>query len=152
MTANSVQIPATRHLLLTPQPPFPAPSGASPSIDDEPLLAKIVVYTEHPDTIRRGGALGCIKNCAMDRGSMPWLLAAEDERVRLPSDPSRLVKGVDVLPYVLSPLMGPEEYDIDEMETLPATLQFQPPTKTRERDTVLRMMCIEILLLLSTSE
>lgn len=36
-----------------------------------------------------------------------------DDRVKLPSDPTRTVKGVDVLPYVMSPLMGPEEYDID---------------------------------------
>ncbi|WVR08722.1 hypothetical protein IAU60_005780 [Kwoniella sp. DSM 27419] len=148
--ANISMAPSTRQLLLTPRPPFPRPSDAEPTDDDEPLLSKIVVYTEHPDTIRRGGALGCIKNCAMDRGSMAWLLASEHDRVRLPSDPSRRVKGVDVLPFVLSPLMGPEEYDIDEMETLPPTLQFLPPEKERERDTVLRMMCIEILLLLAT--
>lgn len=36
-----------------------------------------------------------------------------DDRVRLPTDASRLVKGVDVLPWVLAPLMGPEEYDIE---------------------------------------
>jgi len=47
--------------------------------------------------------------------------------------------------------MGPEEYDMDEMEKLPETLQFLPPTKKREQDPVLRMMCIEILLLLSTT-
>lgn len=62
---------------------------------------------------------------------MPWLLASEsesespspfdfraaadwsDDRVKLPSDPSRTVKGVDVLPFVMSPLMGPEEYEMD---------------------------------------
>ena len=71
------QIPATRPLLLTPQPGFPKHSTALPAETDEPLLAKIVVFTEHLDTIRRGGALGCIKNCAMDRGSMGWLLASE---------------------------------------------------------------------------
>ncbi|WWD20849.1 hypothetical protein CI109_105326 [Kwoniella shandongensis] len=149
--ANISMAPATRQLLLVPRPPFPQPSSAEPSEEDEPLLSKIVVFTEHSDTIRRGGALGCIKNCAMDRGSMGWLLASEHDRVRLPSDPTRKVKGVDVLPWVLSPLMGPEEYDDDEMEKLPPTLQFLPPTKERERDTVLRMMCIEILLLLSTT-
>lgn len=37
------------------------------------------------------------------------------------------------------------------METLPATLQFLPPSKKREEDSVLRMMCVEILLLLSTT-
>lgn len=36
-----------------------------------------------------------------------------DDRVTLPSNPSRKVKGVDVLPWVLSPLMGPEEIDMD---------------------------------------
>jgi len=74
-----VQAPALRSLLLAPRPPFPQPSSTEASGDDEPLLSKIVVYTEHPDTIRRGGALGCIKNCAMDRGSMPWLLASESK-------------------------------------------------------------------------
>ncbi|BEJ13477.1 hypothetical protein CspHIS471_0306510 [Cutaneotrichosporon sp. HIS471] len=148
--ANLSMVPATRHLLLTPQPAFPAPSSTT-TPDDEPLLAKIVVYTEHPDTIRRGGALGCIKNCAMDRASHAWLLASEHDRVRLPSDTSRTVRGVDVLPWVLAPLMGPEEYDMDEMEKLPEILQFLPPTKTREQDPVLRMMCAEILLLLSTT-
>lgn len=111
-----------------------------------------MVYTEHPDTIRRGGALGTIKNCAMDRGTHPWLLATEDERVKLPTDETRLVRGVDVLPYVLAPLMGPEEYDMDEMEQLPETLQFLGEDKKREQDPVLRMMCVEILLLLATSE
>jgi hypothetical protein len=38
------------------------------------------------------------------------------------------------------------------MDKLPATLQFLGSEKKREQDTVLRMMCVEILLLLSTSE
>lgn len=71
-----------------------------------------------------------------------------------------------MLPFVMSPLMGPEEYDMDvstsslvvpnsdgqEMDKLPATLQFLGTEKKREQDTVLRMMCVEILLLLSTSK
>jgi len=44
-----------------------------------------------------------------------------DDRVKLPSDPTRTVKGVDVLPFVMSPLMGPEEYDMD-VSTLPMVL------------------------------
>jgi hypothetical protein len=47
--------------------------------------------------------------------------------------------------------MGPEEFDLEDMEQLPATLQFLPPTKKREQDGVLRMMAVEILLLLSTT-
>lgn len=38
------------------------------------------------------------------------------------------------------------------MEQLPPTLQFLSPDKVREQDPVLRMMCVEILLLLSTCE
>lgn len=81
-TLTTEKIPATRQLLLIPQPPFPAATSSKPSETDEPLLTKIVVYTEHPDTIRRGGALGCIKNCAMDRASMGWLLASEGRSCR----------------------------------------------------------------------
>lgn len=74
------------------------------------------------------------------------------DRVPLPSNPSRKVKGVDVLPWVLSPLMGPEEIDMDDAETLPETLQLLGLEKKREQDPVLRLMCVEILLLLATSE
>jgi hypothetical protein len=64
-------------LLLHPYPTFPEITEPEPT--DEPLLTKIVPYTEHADTIRRGGALGCIKNCAMDRASHAFLLATEGE-------------------------------------------------------------------------
>lgn len=38
------------------------------------------------------------------------------------------------------------------MDLLPVSLQFLPPTKERERDPILRLTCVEILLLLATSE
>mgnify|MGYP002718856984 CR=1 FL=1 len=41
---------------------------------------------------------------------------------------------------------------LQDMDQLPPTLQFLGPEKKREEDPVLRMMCVEILLLLSTSE
>lgn len=40
---------------------------------------------------------------------------------------------------------------MQEGDALPETLQFLGPDKVRERDPVLRMMCVEILLLLATS-
>jgi len=40
---------------------------------------------------------------------------------------------------------------MQEGDALPETLQFLGPEKVRERDPVLRMMCVEILLLLATS-
>lgn len=98
--------------------------------------------------------------------AIPCSLVADD-RVTLPSDTTRKVKGVDVLPWVLSPLMGPEEIDMEvsestivvispadmekDMDLLPASLQLLGPEKVRERDHVLRLMCVEILLLLSSS-
>ncbi|KAI9633399.1 putative cytoplasm protein [Dioszegia hungarica] len=170
--ANVSTLPATRSLLLTPYSPFPNPStfpttsttadASTPSdadmvdapapVEPEPLLSKLTPHTSHPDIIRRGGCLGAIKNIALDRGCHAFLLAGEGDRVRLERTGAGLiVRGVDVLPAVLGPLMGGEEYDMEDMEQLPVTLQFLPPDKQREQDSVLRMMCVEILLLLSTS-
>lgn len=153
------QIPSIRPLLLTPFPPFPLPSSARTS-SSEPLLSKIAPFTSHPDTIRRGGALAAIKNIALDRACHAFLLAGEDDRVRLPPGVlgrvaggvkrdaegelrtesggastgkereevdeeedeaevdaqvgrEEVVRGVDVLPAVLGPLMGGEEYDTE---------------------------------------
>lgn len=62
------------------------------------------------------------------------------------------VRGIDVLPKILGPLMGGEEIDIDDMDILPSSLQFQREDKQREQDGVLRLTCVEILLLLCTCE
>ena len=56
--------------------------------------------------------------------------------------------GIDALQYVLLPLAGPEEFDLDAQEQLPDALQFLPQTKQREPDAVLRLIHIETLLLL----
>lgn len=132
-----VQLPSTRSLLLTPYPPFPSSSSpkpahtesSSPSSSDpispepEPLLSKLTPHTSHPDPIRRGGCLGAIKNIALDRGCHAFLLASEGDRVRLgltgatvaisSQGEEATVRGVDVLPAVLGPLMGGEEYDME---------------------------------------
>lgn len=58
-----------------------------------------------------------------------------------------------VLPkYHRASLTGSHNDFLQEMDQLPTILQFLPPAKEREKDNVLRMMCVEILLLLSTSE
>lgn len=56
--------------------------------------------------------------------------------------------GVGVLPYILLPLAGPEEFDLEDQEKLHEALQFLPPTKTREPDQTLRLTHVESLLLL----
>jgi hypothetical protein len=135
-------MPSTRTLLLTPYPPFPLPSSGASSVagsdssdipvEPEPLLSKLTPHTSHPDIIRRGGCLGAIKNIALDRGCHAFLLAGEGDRVSLErtgagaisgastmaadgenAGTGQIVRGVDVLPAVLGPLMGGEEYDME---------------------------------------
>ena len=60
--------------------------------------------------------------------------------------------GIDALPYILLPLAGPEEFDLEAQEQLPEALQFLPPTKQREPDAVLRLTHVETLLLLCTTQ
>lgn len=132
---------------MTPYSPFPNPSTSTstPSsisedtaitAEPEPLLSKLTPHTSHPDIIRRGGCLGTIKNIALDRGCHAFLLASEGDRVRLErtgagaisnsetmgqeesnGGEGQTVRGVDVLPAVLGPLMGGEEYDMEVSST-----------------------------------
>jgi len=75
------------------------------------------------------------------------MLTGEDSTVAvLPSNIP--APGVGVLPYILLPLAGPEEFDLEDQEKLPESLQMLPPDKKREPDTVLRLTHVETLLLL----
>lgn len=99
-------------------------------------LSKIGVFTEHKSDVRRKGVASTIKNVAFDVGSHPQLL----------SD-----KGINVLPYVLLPITGNEEYDVeDTMEMLP-DLQLLSPDKQRDSDKNNVQTHIETLTLLTTT-
>ncbi|KAG5650955.1 hypothetical protein H0H81_010411 [Sphagnurus paluster] len=123
-------------------------------------LAKIVSFTEHKDTIRRGGVAATIKNCAFHAPGHRAMLALESERLPIaitsarsstdtrPRTRKAWAAGIDVLPYILLPLAGPEEFDLEESDALPPALQLLPPTKTREPDPALRLTHVETLLLL----
>jgi len=52
---------------------------------------------------------------------------------------------VDLLPRLLLPLAGPEEFDDEEMEKLPADLQYLEPDKEREPDTDIRCLIVEAI-------
>ncbi|XP_025091586.1 protein HGH1 homolog [Pomacea canaliculata] len=58
---------------------------------------------------------------------------------------------VDLLPRLLLPLAGPEEFDEDDMERLPPDLQYLPPTQTREPDPESRKMLVQALTKLSST-
>lgn len=97
-------------------------------------ITKLMIYTEHENLIRRGGVISTIKNCCfvLDKHSL-------------------LLSEADVLPYVLLPLCGPEEFDTEDMENMPMEIQLLPPTKKRERDSALRRQLLDILVMLASS-
>ncbi|RPD64167.1 DUF383-domain-containing protein [Lentinus tigrinus ALCF2SS1-7] len=144
--ANISTTPAGRSFFLTPRSADPLGEDA----DVEYPLSKLLAFTEHKDTIRRGGVASVIKNCAFQSSAHRALLAEENETVTVPPS-SVAAPGIDILPYVLLPLAGPEEFDLEDQDKLPSALQFLPPTKTREPDPVIRLTHVETLLLLCTT-
>lgn len=72
------------------------------------MLIRILPFTHHPDNlIRRGGATGILKNICFDTRRHDWLLSDE----------------VNVLPFILLPLAGPEEYSEEDNDKFPIELQ-----------------------------
>ncbi|KAL4066153.1 hypothetical protein V8B97DRAFT_2015284 [Scleroderma yunnanense] len=144
--ANISTSPAGRLFFMTPRPTDPLNQG---SILEFPL-AKIVPFTEHQDIIRRGGVASTLKSCAFYAPSHKAILSPNIDFVTVP--PSTVpAPGIDALPYILLPLAGPEELDFEVQEKLPSSLQFLPPSKKRESDSVLRLTHVETLLLLATT-
>lgn len=52
---------------------------------------------------------------------------------------------VDILPCLLLPLAGPEEFEDDDVIKLPTELQYLEPDKTREPITLIRASLVEAL-------
>lgn len=100
-------------------------------------LTKLVVFTEHSSTIRRRGVASTIKNTTFDISSHEKLL-----------DP----KGVNILPYILLPLMGNEEYEVEDTEGMLDECQLLPPDKEREKQNDIICIHLESLLLLTTTK
>ncbi|KIK07853.1 hypothetical protein K443DRAFT_152820 [Laccaria amethystina LaAM-08-1] len=140
---NMSMSPTGRNFFLSPQPT----NVLKPDADLEYALAKLVPFTEHKNTIRRGGVASTIKNCSFHSAGHKAILSPESVLVSVP--PSKLQsRGIDALPYLLLPLAGPEEFELDDQEKLLEPLQFLPPTKTRESDPTIRLTHVETLLLL----
>jgi len=132
---------------LTPRPSDPLLNSGGTL---EYPLTKLLVFTEHPDTIRRGGVASTMKNCAFHIPGHKALLSSESEMIAVPPSTAK-APGMEILPYLLLPLAGPEEFDLEDQELLPPALQFLPPSKTREPDSVLRLTHVETLLLLCST-
>ncbi|TFK25130.1 cytoplasmic protein [Coprinopsis marcescibilis] len=152
--ANITVSPAGRLVFLTPQPSDITKTDLSQVTETqdgkialEYPLAKIVPFTEHKDSIRRKGVASSIKNCCFLVKAHKAILSPESERVVV--QPSKVAApGIDAVPYLLLPLAGPEEFDLDDQEKLHPSLQFLPPDKKREADANIRITVVEALILL----
>lgn len=107
--------------------------------DEVVPISKLLVFTEKYDSkIRREGVASTIKNSLFDVDRHSTLV--EDEKINL-------------LPYVLLPIAGPEELDEDDMFNLPEELQLLPEDKKRDPvDTIISTHLESLLLLCTTRE
>lgn len=111
-------------------------------------ITKIQVFTDHASHIRRLGVASTIKNAAFLITAHPVLLSNLNPDPTLP--PPSI--GANLLPYILLPLMGPEEYSDDDTEGMLDELQLLEPDKEREKDLEIMKAHIETLLLLCTTQ
>lgn len=94
-----------------------------------PLIKLLPFCNYNESTIRRGGAIGTVRNISFDTQYHEFLLSNE----------------LDLLTYLLPLIMGNEEYVDDEMDKLPIALQYLPKEKQRDPDIDIRKMVIETL-------
>jgi len=106
------------------------------SHDNLAPVTKVQIFSEDKSVIRRGGAISTMKNCCFETRKHDEILDAE---------------GINMLPFILLPLCGNEEYDMDEFEKFPEEIQLLGDDKTREADPLLRLMLCESILLLTTT-
>jgi len=99
-------------------------------------ISKLVVFTEHKSLIRRKGVASTIKNCCFDLASHPTFLSPNE---------------VNLLPYLLLPLMGSDEYLDEDSDGMPEEVQLLPPDKIRDPDNHILETHLESLLLLTST-
>lgn len=99
-------------------------------------LTKLLVFTESESEVRRKGVASTIKNVLFDVDVHNELVHNED---------------INILPYLLLPIAGPEELRDDEMFELPDELQLLPPDKKRDPNAAILATHVESLLLLCTT-
>jgi hypothetical protein len=124
--AELARSPAVRTFLVTPRA----------EDDDNMPISKVLVFTQHKSVIRRRGVAASIKNVCFEIAAHAALVSAD---------------GANVLPYILLPLMGNEEYPDDETDGMPIELQLLEPDKEREQEKDIIETLVEALLLLSVS-
>ncbi|OLY78785.1 Protein HGH1-like protein [Smittium mucronatum] len=109
----------------------------STRVDGKQPITKIIVFSEYPDVIRRGGVISVIKNICFSYENVMQLL-----------DPEQ----INILPYILLPILGNEDYDEEDSDGMPEEVQLLDEDKKRETDPQLRLYLIEALILLSVNK
>ncbi|XP_068017128.1 protein HGH1 homolog [Melanerpes formicivorus] len=100
-------------------------------------VQRLLPFTQYRDSvIHRRGIVGALRNCCFQYEDHEWLLSEE----------------VDILPFLLLPLAGPEEFPEEEMERLPVDLQYLPQDKQREEEPDIRKMLLEAIMLLAATK
>ncbi|KAJ2496033.1 Protein hgh1 [Coemansia sp. RSA 1972] len=99
-------------------------------------ITKIMVFSEYPEVIRRGGVDSTMKNVCFAKDKHKEIL-----------DPNE----TNMLPYILLPLCGPEEFEMEDMESMPEEIQLLGEDKKREYDPKLRSILLEAINLLCTT-
>lgn len=100
-------------------------------------MQRLLPFTQYGDSaVHRRGIVGALRNCCFEHEDHEWLLSEE----------------VDILPFLLLPLAGPEELPEDEMERLPPELQYLPQDKRREEEPDIRQMLLESIMLLTATK
>lgn len=117
---------------------------------------RLFPYTQHPDLIRRGGVISAVKNVLFVKSAHTSLLAPPAHALQLDPPLTRSAGAAqgDVLPSLLLPLSNDQLFsslDDEEQLQIPDELQFLDESKKVERDSALRSMLIESLLLLGST-
>lgn len=98
---------------------------------DRCVIQRILPYLTYKESAgRRQSAIRIVRNCVYHESEYHEWLLGED---------------IDILPALLLPLTGPEEYVDDEMDQLPLDLQFLPADKKREPNMDSCLLLIESL-------
>ncbi|NXK81762.1 HGH1 protein, partial [Amazona guildingii] len=99
-------------------------------------VQRLLPFTQYRDsTEHRRGIVGALRNCCFEHEHHEWLLS----------------EAVDILPFLLLPLAGPEDLPEEDMERLPPDLQYLPPDKQREEEPDIRRMLLEAIMLLTAT-
>jgi len=103
------------------------------------VFQRLLSFTQYKGSnVKKGGAIGVIRNCCFDHEHHPWMLSEE----------------IDILSSLLLPLAGPspDTTTDEEMDKLPVDLQYLGPDQKIEEDPDIKKMLLESLLQLCATK